>query len=55
MNYRDCLACKEAGTKPRRGLGNRVVHDPAVRFGAPTIENHGLEAEFLDPPTLWSS
>ena len=47
MSYRDCLACNEAGTKPKRGVGIRVVHDPAVRSGAPTIENHGLEAEFM--------
>ena len=47
MSYRDCLACKETGTKPKRGAGIRVVHHPAVRFGRPTIENHGLEAALL--------
>ena len=47
MSYWECLACKQVGTEPERGVGIRVVNDPAVRSGAPTIENHGLEAEFV--------
>lgn len=27
MSYRDCAACKEAGTEPKEGKGIRVVFD----------------------------
>ena len=48
MGYRDCLACKEAGTKPKRGLNVRLVFDPRITMpGSPTLEGHGLGAEFM--------
>lgn len=48
MSYKDCLACKEAGTKPKRGVGKRLVIDPRITMsGPPTIEGHRLGAEFM--------
>lgn len=46
--YRRCRACKEYGTKPKRGEGLRLVFDPMITMvGTPTIENHRLGAEFM--------
>ena len=48
MSYRDCLACKETGTKPKKGRGLRLVFDPGmVMPGPPTLEGHRLGAEFM--------
>ena len=60
MSYQDCLACKQAGTKPRRGKRTRLICDPPVqrqtrlifdptvqRNGTPTIEGHSLGAGFV--------
>ena len=48
MGYRDCFRCKEAGTKPKRAKGIRLVCDPRMTMpGPPTIENHRLGAEFM--------
>ena len=46
MSYLNCLACKEAGTKPKRGKLPNVIYDPRVKMaGTPTIEGtrHSVE------------
>ena len=46
MSYRDCLACKEAGTKPKRGQGITIVYDPGIQIpGTPTVQGHRISAE----------
>ena len=48
MSYRDCLPCRENGTKPKRGWGERLVFDPRLIMPEPpTIEGHGLGAELV--------
>ena len=47
MSYQDCLACREAGTTPRKGRGLVLTINPAyLRHGTPT-NRHGLSAEWL--------
>ena len=47
-NRLDCLACKDGGTRPKRGEGVRIVFDPRIHFfGTPTIEGRGLSAEHM--------
>ncbi len=46
MSYRDCTACKEAGTKPARGRGLVVSFDPRIQMpGTPTVQGHRIAAE----------
>ena len=46
MSYKDCLACKEAGTKPTPGKGVCIVYDPTIQMpGTPTIQGHRLSAQ----------
>ena len=48
MSYRDCLACVNAGTKPKRGHRAVVVFDPTIQMpGCPTINGHRLGADFI--------
>ena len=48
MSYRNCLACKEAGTKPKRGGSARLVFNPAITLpGPPTLEGDRLGAAFM--------
>ena len=48
MTYRNCIACKEAGTKPKRGKKVRIVYDPGITMpGPPTLEDTRLGAEFM--------
>ena len=47
MSYRDCLACKEAGTKPKHGKGVVLTIDPRYqRHGLVHIKGEG--GEILD-------
>ena len=46
MSYRDCLACEDANTKPKRGKGVEIVFDPRITLpGPPTIGGYRNSAE----------
>ena len=48
MRYRNCLACKTAGTLPKRGKGSAVVYDPRITAGGtPTLQGRGLAVEHV--------
>ena len=48
VSYRDCLACKDAGTTPKKGANVHVVYDPAIQIhGCPTIMGHGISAQMM--------
>lgn len=48
MSYRDCLACKEVGTKPKHGEGVTIEYNPGIQMpGTPTIKGHRLAADHI--------
>lgn len=48
MTYKDCSACKSAGTTPQEITVPKVVYWPPIQWpGQPTLDGHGLSAEFL--------
>ena len=42
----ECLSCRQAGRRPKRGEGVRIVYDPGIQMpGTPTIGGHRIAAE----------